>query len=247
MAYGEIGSVQGSSYINGNIAEVILYSTDLGTTDRQTIEQSALKYYAAPMPVAYVIKRYDQSGNGYDMLQPSPTLQPTQIMPRYGSNANRPAINFNRSQKMYNNAGIPTTADYTKVAVFSYYNAQSNNIISNGDHAFYMGRSTNVILWHQGNFASSPGSLATLANQNYAVSATFAQSTHTGTVYRLNAAGTPIVASANNTIAASMLGSHGPGSFLKGTISEIMVFARVLSATDRTAIYNDERTYFAVQ
>lgn len=247
MTFGSIGALQNTAFANAYISEVFLYSNTFNTTTRQNVERSLLNYYTPPVPIAYVTKWYDQSGNGYDMLQPSPTLQPTLIMPRYGSNANRPSVNFNGSQKMYNSAGMPTTADYTKVAVFSYYNTQNNNIISNGDHALYMNGSTNVTLYHSGNFATSPNSLATLANQTYAVSASFVQSTHTGTVYRLNVAGTPAVRNVDNTTASSMLGSHGNGNFLKGTISEVMVFARVLNATDRTAIYNDERAYFGAQ
>jgi len=244
----------GATKLDGYISEVITYASQLSTTNRQWLEQNILQYYAPPLPAAFVTKWYDQSGNGYDAVQTSPVLQPTLVMPMYGIANNRPTINFNGNQALYTTGGMPTSADYSKVAVFSYFDStQSNNIISDGSgsniHAFYVrANSSSLRLYHTGDFASASATYATTTNTNYAAAATYVQSSKTGTVYVFNQSAGSGTTTTSNTSSAIQLGCHNTlGNGHYGTISEAMVFSRVLSTADRNAIYTAERGYYGAQ
>lgn len=237
-------------YQMGTMFEALFYSSTLGTTDRQTMEKSMLNYYAMPTPTAYVTKWYDQSGNGNDAVQTSPILQPTLTLPRYGVFNNRPTINFNGGQYLTVSAGMPTNADYSKVAVFSYYSTTVlNNIISAGTaggHALYTGGGTNLVLYHNVNFANT-ASNTLLQNTHYAVAATYQESGKLGTLYLSNISKGTGTAASSNTNATLQIGAYQGMSFLKGTVSEAMVFGRILTAKERTLFYNDERAYYGTQ
>lgn len=251
---GDGGAALNFTSLGGNAAgtmfESLFYSSALSTTDRQTIEKSLLNYYAMPTPTAYVTKWYDQSGNGNDAVQTNPTLQPTLTLPRYGVFNNRPTINFNGGQYLTVSAGMPTNANYSKVAVFSYYsNTVLNNIISAGTaggHALYTGGGTNLVLHHNVNFATT-ASNTLLSNTHYAVAATYQESGKLGTLYLSNTSKGTGAAASSNTTATIQIGAYQGMSFLKGTVSEAMVFARVLTAPERTLFYNDERAYYGAQ
>jgi hypothetical protein len=234
--------------LNGYIGEVITYGAQLSAANRQWLEQNQLQYYAAPLPTAFVTKWYDQSGNGYNAVQVSPVLQPTLVMPMYGTFNNRPTINFNGNQFLYTSGGMPTNADYSKVAVFSYFANGTGNIVSDtaNVHALYMNSGNYIKLFHSGIFAAS--TLAMTNNTNYAVCGTLVNSSKLGTLYVYNTSAGAGTASVSNTSPNIQFGAHsGFNNQLFGTISEAMIFSRVLSTADRTAIYNDERGYFGTQ
>jgi len=235
----------------GYMSEAYLYPTALSATQRVWLIQQVEWYHANPLPALFVTKWYDQSGNGYDAVQYSPWLQPNLVMPRYGPMNNRPAINFDGAAYLYTTGGMPTSSNYTISEVFSYYDSTAdNNMFSDAAgniHALYMHNSNYLRLYHAGLFVTAAQALST--NQNYAIAATFVQSTKGGTLYVFNkSTGTGTTAN-SNTNAAIQMGAHGGGvnNSMKGTISEAMVFSRVLSTADRTALYNDQRGYYAAQ
>lgn len=238
-------------YLNGYIGEILTYGAQQTEANREFLEQNQLQYFADQLPAAFVTKWYDQSGNGYDAAQTSPVLQPTLVLPMYGSSNNRPTINFSGNQYLYTTGGMPTSADYSKAVVFSYfYTGSANNIISDitDQHAFYMNAGNNLTMYHSGIFAAAAAAYTMTANTNYAAAATYVQSTKGGTVYVFNQSAGTGTAAHSNTSSGIELGCHnGLGNYFYGTISEAMIFSRVLSTTDRTNLYYDERGYFGAQ
>jgi hypothetical protein len=250
-----IGGLGGVTWSDGWLTEVLFYNgTALTASSVNNIMQNMNSYYVPVSPTAYIVKWYDQSGNGNHLIQYNTNMQPTLIVPRVGNVNTWPTIAFNGGQYLLSSTGMPTSASYSKVAVFSMNsNGMPNNIISgnlspNG-HAFWMGNSNYLRMYHNAaDFATS--SLAMISDTNYAIAATYSQSSpsKTGTVYRGNvSAGTGTTAS-NNTDPSISVGAYDHGQYqLDGSISEAAVFSRVLSTTDRTALYNDERGYFGAQ
>lgn len=259
MYVGRIGCL-GGSCADAYISELILYPSALTSANQMIIHQNQLFYFNPPAPAAYVTKWYDQSGNGNDLSNTNPLTQPQLLMHPYAANSGRPTVLFDGAQYLYSTTGMPTSADYSKVAVFSYFGVGTNNtsygtnnIISSDAanlHALYMSSSQNIRLFHGGDFAtaSSASGFNMLPNINYSSTGTFAQSSKTGTVYVFNQSAGTGTTSTSNTDAGLQLGAHqGLSNTLYGTISEAMIFARNLSTTDRTTLYNDERAYFGTQ
>jgi len=241
----------GATHLIGYIGEVITYANQLTDANRQLIERSQLQYFAPPLAAAYVSKWYDQSGNGYDAVQTNPMSQPTLMMPPYGSNTSYPTVMFNGGQYIASSTGHPTLADYSKAAVFSYFNNSngSNNIISSNGAS---GRGSLVINGTNSNMVHNLYSFATNTwslsfNQPYSLIATYVESSKTGTIYASNNSVGSSASSYSATTTPISLGTANYANYLYGTISEAIVFARSLSATDRTAIYTDEQNYFSSQ
>lgn len=231
----------------GYVGEYYLYTTALSDVDRGTVEKNILQYYRAPIQAGYVSIWYDQSGNGYNASQVVPALQPTISLPRYGSGNNRPIVNFDGTQGLITATGMPTSSNYTKNVVYSYYdNTATNNAVSSttDNHAFGMSGGNTLNVYHSGTVATSAAlSLSTL----YSMFGTFNNATTSATVYTNNVAGTSGTTAVTVSNPAITLGSHRYHYFLKGTISEALIFNRILSATDRTNIYNDQCDYYGSQ
>ena len=160
---------------------------------------------------------------------------------------------FNGGQYLASSNGHPTSSDYSKVAVFSYFNnsAGSNNIISSigpsGRGAFLIAiGSTYINLYHNGsNFATNTWPLS--FGQPYSIIATYVESSKTGTIYALNSSVGSSASSYSATTTPISLGAANYANYLYGNISEAIVFSRSLNAADRTAIYTDEQNYFSSQ
>jgi len=243
--------VDGSNKLNGYIGEVLTYSSQITTANRLALERNQLQYFATPLPAAYVTKWYDQSGNGNDAVQTNPMFQPTLMISPSGSNTTVPTVMFNGGQYLASSTGHPTTSDYSKAAVFSYFNNSngSNNIISSNGAS---GRGSFVI---NGTYANLVHNLYTFAtntwslsfNQPYSLIVTYVESSKTGTIYALNTSVGSSASSYSATTTPISLGTANYANYLYGNISEAIVFPRVLSAADRTAIYTDEQNYFSSQ
>jgi hypothetical protein len=234
----------------GYISEAYLYNSSISTANRQWLTQNMESYYAAPLATAYVTKWYDQSGNGYNLAQVSPVLQPTLTLPNTGVNNNRPTVNFNGSQYMYSTTGFPTSSDYSISAVYSYFDAttSTNGIVGEDSnvHALLMSTTNALNLWHSGAFATTTAILT--KNTNYAVAATFVNSSKAGTVYISNTSKGTGTAGVSNTSAGIQVGAfNNGGNTLYGTISEALIFNRVLSSTDRTGLYQSQVGYYGAQ
>jgi Alpha-L-arabinofuranosidase B, catalytic/Concanavalin A-like lectin/glucanases superfamily len=244
---GGSSGLQSGETLLGYLTEAYLYTAALSDIDRGTIEKNVLQYYRAAIPAGYVSTWYDQSGNGNHAVQVVPALQPTISLPRYGSGNIRPTVNFDGTQGLISLTGMPTSSNYTKNVVYSYYdNTATNNPLSSttDNHAFGMSGGTTLNIYHAGTVATSATlSLSTL----YSMFGTFNNATTTGLVYTNNVAGTSGTTATTVSNAAISLGSHRYHYFLKGTISEALIFNRILSTTDRTAIYNDQCDYYGSQ
>jgi len=254
MLFGRVGAL-GGSCVKSYVSEILLYPSVLSASNVTSLVQNQTTYFSPILPTAYVSKWYDQSGNGNDATQASTPLQPVLELPPYGISNKRPTISFNGSQRLDANTGMPINSDYTKTAVFSYSDSTAqNNIICS--KSFNTDRQA---LWVRG--ASTPNalqvssngvsyltsSLLMTTNTQYSVAATFQNSGKSATVYRNNVSGGTATGPAGVTVQDLSLGACVTGNFLKGTISEALIFNRVLSTTDRTTIYNDNRKYFGAQ
>lgn len=247
-----------SDYFTGYVQEIYLMPVALSSSDRTILQQNILAYYSPPLVAGYVSKWYDQSGNSHDMVQTDSTMQPEITMPPYGNNTTYPVVLFNGAQSLSTTGGMPTNADYSKTAVFSYftYNGSgslgANNLISgtaSNSHAFYT-NGTNYICLFQYNGCYATSTLPMTTNTTYAISGTYTNSspTRTGVVYRTNTqGGTGSTGHANGSDTSIALGTYVNSNYFYGTMSEAMIFARSLSIGDRTTIYNDERAYFGAQ
>jgi hypothetical protein len=83
----------GTGSVNGDIAEVIYFSTALSTTDRARVEKYLAQKWGianVPDPTPPVGYWRDKSGNGRHMLQPTGSLRPV-----VGSQGSRKAISLN--------------------------------------------------------------------------------------------------------------------------------------------------------
>ncbi len=87
------GNYNGSRYTD-YLSEVIMFTGNISTTERLTLESNQISYYNtisdAPN-TGFVTKWYDQSGNGYDLSQPTTLQQP---VIRIDNTTNRPAVYF---------------------------------------------------------------------------------------------------------------------------------------------------------
>lgn len=244
---GSSDGLGGGEFLVGYLGEAYVYPFSLSILNRPTVEKNILQYFASSLSAGYITIWYDQSGNGYNATQPTPYLQPTIDIARYASGMNRPTVTFNGKQKLVTTGGMPTSADYSKSAIFSYYsNADYNNIISsNGGHGLYNAGSDYLRMWHTGDFAIS--TTPTVINTYYSVSASFTQATMTGNLYQGNVLVGSGISPSSAINSDIYLGAWGNQSYLNGSISEALVFNRVLNAQDRTTIYKDQCGYFGAQ
>jgi len=256
------------AYLTGTISELIIYNSALTTANRQTVERNQMSYHAVPLPIAYVSKWYDQSGNGNDLTQTIPLLQPSLMMPAYGSNTSYPTVMFNGGQFLSSSTGMVSNADCSEAVVFSYFDStKSNDIIgatSNNTHDLYMGGTggtpSNALRITARNASGAADAIVTSSltmntNTNYAIASTWTQTTpsRTFTLYRSNSSGGSASTGNSNSDTSIELGAYNARfgetnyGFLNGAVSEAMIFARSLNSTDQTLIYTDEQNNFSSQ
>lgn len=250
-----------TDYARGTVSELIIYNSALSGSNILSLELAQLYYFSPLLPVGYISKWYDQSGNGNDAVQTNPLNQPTITFNGDGGVKNRPTIQFSSDYNntgygtwLYTTGGMPTSANYSKTAVFSYrptalFNSYlNNNVISSGitsRHAFYTSGGSNMNLFHSGTFATSTASLS--SNTLYSVTGTYQESDKTGTLYVHNTQGGTGSTATSNTISSINLGAYGGQSFLNGTISEALVFNKVLSSSERSILYYDQQAYYGAR
>lgn len=248
-------------HASGKLSEIVIYNNALNENQRTFVENSQLTYFVPPPQALYVTTWYDQSGNGNHLTQTNPLHQPALIMGGDGTVLNRPALLFNGSQysghfplaNMTSTTGFPINADYSISAVFSYRDiAPHNNIVSGiTHHALYMQSSNLLTLFHLGQFANSNPTTVSI-NQSHAVLATYLQSTKFGSLYvgsTLSAASGTGTTANNNTNAGIQIGAFNPNpsSLLNGTISEAIVYNKVLNNAERLELYRSQTAYFGAR
>ncbi len=254
LAIGNSGFSIGSKYssasefFDGYINEVIVYDSVLSTNNNNALKRG-LNYYFSMKEYAwgYIKTWYDQSGNGYDVSQSTTSQQPYISTRNIYGTGGRPTIQFKGAQTLNRSTGMVTSADYSKSAVISFVtNAGSDQdfFSGNGVDSFYIDSSNYLNLYHNGTFVSSGTALT--QNTLYSILATFVHSSRLGTLYKTNTSVGTGTASTTNTDATIYVGSYGNGYYFTGTISEEIIFSKVLSSSERTILYNDQQSYFGV-
>ena len=257
---GRAGSTITSNF-KGNVSELIIYNSALSGSNTLSLELTQQYFYNPVLPVGYVTKWYDQSGNGNDAVQLNPLFQPTITFNGDGGVKNRPTIQFSSDYNangygtwLSSSSGMPTSANYSKNAVFSYRptalsgSLLHNNVISSASgsgHAFYTGGGNTMALFHTGAFATSTASMT--ANALHSVTGTYQESGKTGTLYLFNTQGGTGSTANSNTQSGIGLGAYGGQSFLNGTISEAIVFNKILSSSERSILYYDQQAYYGAR
>jgi hypothetical protein len=158
----------------------------------------------------------------------------------------RKSIYFDGGDSLFNAGDVfpSNTTDYTKIAVvYQTSTSNSGNVISsktnnsgtNYAHAFYFGSSTAIRLWHSGQFVSSTNDLA--LNTLGIVSGTYINSSGLGSLYVNGTASGTGTAGNRNIVRDIQIGAVVDSSFFIGEICEVLVFSRVLSATELKQVH----------
>jgi hypothetical protein len=158
----------------------------------------------------------------------------------------RKSIYFDGGDSLFNAGDVfpSNTTDYTKIAVvYQTSTSNSGNVISsktndsgtNYAHAFYFGSSTAIRLWHSGQFVSSANDLA--LNTLGIVSGTYINSSGLGSLYVNGTASGTGTAGNRNIVRNIQIGAIVDSSFFIGEICEVLVFSRVLSATELKQVH----------
>lgn len=244
-----IGGLQpGWNNFSGYINEVLIYPS--ATAYTKYLSANQMGYWNVNNSQAgdlYVKTWYDQSGNGNDLTLSNSIGQPVFNL-SYINNINKePILSFNGGQALYSATGMVTNSDYSKSVVYSYSNSTgTNNILSSySGHALFMSASNYPRLYHGSIFVTS--GTAQTTNTLYSVLGNYVESTKGGTIYQTNSSSGTGTASSSNTDASILLGSYGNSSFLIGSMSEAIIFNKVLSTSERTLLYNDQQSYFGAQ
>lgn len=198
-------------------------------------------------PEKAVVRWQDQSGHLHDATQPSAVRQPKYVEGLFSPG---PGLRFDGSRFLASTNGMPT-GSYTKVVrFFISQTAAANNLLSGATagtaaargHGLLFGTGQKTLkLSHTGNFAvattdSSLGRATT-------VLATYEATTRLGELYLDGVFAGSGIAEGDNTLASYQIGALGGTARLSGAISEVMIYDRVLTATERQAIlgYFDDK------
>lgn len=189
-------------------------------------------------PADVVSSWQDSSGNNNHCTQATASAKPTYRTNQFGT---MPGIHFDGGDWLGSSAGI-STGSYTKIVRVSLDNsAQLGNILSSGSdpgagHALFMNNQTTPRLWHGGiSFAVSNTPM--VAYREHILVATYDATNLTGILY-LDGVQVGTGTAANHVNASYQLGAIAGGSFLRGTIGEVLVYDRVITGAERLAVEN---------
>ncbi len=185
----------------------------------------------------------DKSGLNNHVAQSIVANQPS----RNSTKNSRKTVVFDGSNDNLFNSGnvFPSnTTDYTKIAVvYQTSTATTGNIISsktgtaggNYAHAFYFSGTNFIRLWHDTDFVISNTALNT--NTLGIVSGTYVNSSGSGALYVNGAAAGTGTAANRNIVRDIQIGGIVDCCFFTGEICEVLVFSRVLSATELKQVH----------
>ena len=185
----------------------------------------------------------DKSGLNNHVAQSTVANQPS----RSSTKNSRKTVVFDGSNDNLFNSGnvFPSnTTDYTKIAVvYQTSTGSTGNVISsktgtagsNFGHAFYFSGTNFIRLWHDTDFVVSNVALNT--NTLGIISGTYINSSGSGALYvNGTAAGTGTAAN-RNIVRDIQIGGIVDCCFFTGEICEVLVFSRVLSATELKQVH----------
>ncbi|MEW6074215.1 MAG: sialate O-acetylesterase [Planctomycetota bacterium] len=170
----------------------------------------------------------DAGGGALDLVQSSGARMP--LLGRHLVNG-RPALHFDGDDLLSRADGMPT-GDYTKVAVVVLDDYGANNNVLSGatEHALFYGGTDRAQLYHSGTFVTS--AVPTPPGEPTILVATYDADTGEGRLYQNGElVGTGVAPP--NTDESLQIGAFAGGNFLRGSIPELMLYDRVLSANER--------------
>lgn len=183
----------------------------------------------------------DQSGMAHSASQTRAPNKPHYMENQLG---NGPALHFDGNDYLTGDSGMPT-GSYTKIVRFALdAYGYPNHLVSSAtqgsaaarDHALLYDGSPNPKMSHAGTFLTS--SLSTALRKPTILNASYDAAADTGTLHLDNVFGGSAISGGDNTITNYMIGGFNNGSeALAGDISEVLIYGRVLSASERNAVY----------
>jgi hypothetical protein len=265
LAIGANGFSMGSKYstsnefLDGYVSEVLVFDSVLSAGNRQSIEKSAGHYYnVSGMQDGFVTTWYDQSGNARNATQATTSKQPTLSVTGLVSTDGviQPAVLFDG------------TDDYLATASSTAWPTGSSNRTLN---ALYQLNQTNIwcIVFGWGNTSTGQASyishdpsrasgavgfwgfnadlgttLAPDANWGHRVVVNYSSSAN-DTVY-VDGVSKLTGNVTLNTPASNVLwiaAGIGPGSYLPGSIAEILLYSSTLTTTQQTQLETNQTQY----
>ncbi len=250
----------------GYQSELILYPTALTaaspTDNLQTVEANQMAYFnvsdAKAAGTGYVTKWYDQSGNGYDLSQTTPLLQP---IIRWDNQTNRPSIYFNgvttflKSPTTLSITGNTLTAFavgkmYSTTPAYGRLFSGKDNTVADDSSAVTSacimitnGATAKVAGWRTGPSAKSAATV-TLGKMFQATSI-YDGTNHT---MRVNGLAATAVASSGNFSINQLWVGTAPTTFFNefwnGTISEVILYPSTLTTTQMQIIEKGQHTFY---
>lgn len=247
---GSDASTNGKGYIN----ELIVFNSNLSSTNQQAIERSQGHYYnISGMQDGFVTTWYDQSGNGRNATQATASAQPVLVTAGilFNNGTMKPSIQFDGSNDYLATATSTAwpsgSSDRTLNALYQL-NATAGNYIAFGWGSNSTGAYSSIIQNPTVSFygVSANVTTASAADATLAHRITATKSGSTVTVYRdgvSGATGTPSLNTTSNT--ALYIGSDaGGGNFMNGNETEILLYTSALSSTQLTQLETNQTSYY---
>ncbi len=258
---------------NGDIQELVYFSSALTSTERQFIEWSQSQYYGisgpvlvtlpASAPSASVARWYDQSGNGNVLsaaFANQPSIVSSGIIDKQGG---RPAIKLNGVSSYLTQSNLSISNPYTANAVatrtangggFGYQ--RLINLSATGDSFGYLGVLNGDYATFTGNGAGTWNDLAanapntSVALNTQAILSMAVSTGATGLVPYLNGtaqtAKVGTAATATGFIIGASYAAANTSQLWSGNISEVNIFSSALSTSRRTLLESNESAYYNI-
>lgn len=217
------------------------------------LDTSALLSFCSPGD-AYVVKWYDQSGNGRDLAQPTATLQPkiVNVAVVLTAAGGKPAITYDGSNDMLTGAAL---SQLITVSTYIFQGVVTPDALPTTGQAYYFG----PFIWGDApngyiNLCAHNGylrvynypqvlDLTATAGNNYIFQARH----ETGTLYGRSNAGTELSAASGNTGGGMGAVNVGGGSYYyNGKMQELIFFNSATTSGERADLLASTNAYFGV-
>ncbi|MDB5035593.1 MAG: Beta-lactamase protein [Chlorobi bacterium] len=252
-----LGAFATQNYMNGDLAEVLLYKRELSDQDRVALERYLIAKYAILTPQPYappaagpllwlkadsgvvtsggkVTRWVDRSGHGYAAKQDSAALQPA-LLPN--AMFNLPAVRFSGlGDFMEASPVFPVGSDYSLLFVVRLNDlGATNNVVSGNSHAHWFGGTPYAKVLHNGNFSTVAVSPIPVTASEFAiVTMTYLEARQRAAIY-IDSYFADSALVGPNPDSTIYLGAFGKSSVLNGDLAEVLLYNRELSAADRKA------------
>jgi hypothetical protein len=260
---------------NGDIQELVYFSSALSGTDRQYIEYGQSVYYGISGPTvpstvpvnspsAYVSIWYDQSGNGRDARQPATGNQPKIVNSGVTSLQNgKPAISLDGTSTWLIQSTITVTQPYSlNVIATRTANGGSMgyqrlvNISSTSDSFGFLGALAGNYATFNGNGAGSWNDLAActpstgIALNSQAILTMVSATGATGLIPSANGSELNLKNGTSVVGTGFLLGGayniNNTSQLWPGNLSEFHIFSSALSKTRRTLIETNQSAFYSI-